>query len=139
MTSREGKTIMSVRKYFGLFGLACLILASAIVFPAVASDCLSSSFCNTVETGSTMILSVANLNTQMGGRITGNSGAGTGIYNNVVVSEYAPGMPSQGTVTAFIRGRTMQGGQVVEFNDFTSIFGKISTFSKSMSYGSYFS
>jgi len=138
MTSREGKTIMSVRKYTGFFWLACLILGSAIVFP-VAGECPSSSFCNTVETGSSMVLTVANLNTQMGGRIAGNSGAGTGLYNNVVVSEYAPGVPSEGTVTAFIRGRTMQEGQVVEFNDVTSIIGKISTFSKSMSYGSYFS
>jgi hypothetical protein len=139
MTSREGKTIMSVRKYFGLFGLACLVLASAIVFPAVASDCLSSSFCNTVETGSSMVLTVGNLNTEMGVRLAGNSGAGTGIYNNVVVSEYAPGVPSEGTVTAFIRGRTMQEGQVVDFNDVTSIIGKISTFSKFMSFGSKFS
>ena len=86
-----------------------------------------------------MVLTVGNLNTEMGVRLAGNSGAGTGIYNNVVVSEYAPGVPSEGTVTAFIRGRTMQEGQVVDFNDVTTIIGKISTFSKFMSFGSQFS
>ena len=130
------RIIMAVQKYFRHFWLACLILSTAIVFPVVGNDCLSSSFCNTAETGSTMILSVANLNTQMGVRMTGNAGAGTGLYNNVIVGEYAPGMPSQGTVTAFIRGRSIGEGQIFEFNDVTSISGNITIFNKYMSYGS---
>ena len=130
---------MPDRKYFGLICLISLIIASTGVFPATGDDGLAPAFCNKIETGSSMNLKIANLNTQMGGRMVGGADGGSGIYNNVVVSEYAPGVPSEGTVTAFIRGRTMQGGQVVEFNDFTSIIGKISTFSKSMSYGSHFS
>jgi hypothetical protein len=119
---------MHISRYFVLLGLGCLLLVSA-----VAAD----SFCSKVETGSTMILTAGSISTEMGNRfISGSADAGTGIYNNVLVSEYAPGIPAQGSVSAFISGRVIQDGQVVEFNDVTSIIGTISTFSKSMSYGS---
>lgn len=119
---------MSITRYIGILCLGCLILASAVS---------AESFCSRVETGSSMTLSVGSITTQMGGRfISASADAGTELYNNVLVSEYAPGIPSQGTVTAFIRGRIIQDGQIVEFDDSTSIIGNITSFSKSMSYSS---
>lgn len=119
---------MSIARYIGILFLGCIILASA------AS---AESFCSRVETGSSMWLSVGSITTQMGGRfISGSADDGVELYNNVLVTEYAPGIPSQGTASAFIRGKIMEDGQVLEFEDTTSIIGNITSFSKSMSYSS---
>jgi len=119
---------MSISKYIGLLCLGCLIIGSAAA---------AESFCSRMETGSSMTLSVGSISTQMGGRfLSGSADAGTELYNNVLVGEYAPGIPAQGSVTAFIRGRIMEDGKVVEFDDTTSIIGSISTFAKSMMYSS---
>jgi hypothetical protein len=119
---------MSISRYIGILVLGCFILASA------AS---AESFCSRIETGSSMWLSVGSITTQMGGRfISGSADDGVELYNNVLVTEYAPGIPSQGTASAFIRGRIMEDGQVLEFEDTTSVIGNISSFAKSMSYSS---
>lgn len=112
---------MTIAKYIGILFLGCFILASA------AS---AESFCSRVETGSSITMSVGSITTEMGARFDGSK-----LYNNVLVTEYAPGIPTQGTVSAFISGRVIQDRQVMEFKDITSIFGKISSFSKSMSFG----
>jgi hypothetical protein len=107
------------------------------------------SFCNLVETGSNMNLAVANLNTQMGDRfIMKSADPGVAIYNNVGVSAYAADLPSQGSVSAFIKGTVKEGGrnnstapslfETVSFSDSTGVSGDISTFAKSMSYTSAF-
>jgi hypothetical protein len=101
------------------------------------SAAAAESFCSKVETGSSMTLSVGSISTQMGSRfISASADAGPELYNNVLVSEYAPGIPSQGSVSAFIRGRLLQDGQMMEFDDSTSIIGSITSFSKSMFYSS---
>jgi hypothetical protein len=119
---------MSISGYIGLLCLCCLIFCSAAA---------AESFCSRVETGSSMVLTVGSISTQMGGRfISASADAGPELYNNVQVGEYAPGIPSQGSVTAFIRGRVLQDGQVVEFDDTTTIIGSITNFAKFMSYSS---
>lgn len=119
---------MSIARYIGILFLGCIILASA------AS---AESFCSRVETGSSMWLRVGSITTQMGGRfISASADEGIELFNNVLVTEYAPGIPSQGSVSAFIRGRIMEDGKMVEFEDSTSIMGNISSFAKSMSFSS---
>ncbi len=69
-------------------------------------------FCNVVETGSDMVLTVANLNTQMGARfIMKSADPGVAISNSVGVSSYAADVPSSGSVTAWIRGSVKEGGR----------------------------
>lgn len=119
---------MTIIKYLGLLCLACLIVGSA-----------SAAFCGRVETGSSAWFTVGSISTQMGTRfITDDPREGIETYNNVLVTEYAPGVPSQGTVSAFIKGRILEDGQITEFDDSTSISGDISNFAKNMHYTSYF-
>ncbi len=119
---------MSIARYIGILVLGCFILASA------AS---AESFCSRVETGSSMWITVGSITTQMGGRfISTSADAGTELYNNVLVTEYAPGIPAQGTVSAFIRGKIVEDGLVLEFEDSTSMIGNISSFAKDMRYSS---
>ena len=108
-------------------------------------------FCNIVETGSSMNLKVANLNTQMGERFVMKSAdPGIQIYNNVGVGSYAADIPSKGSVSAYIQGSVREGGRDVDdeapwdlmmtmtFKDATSFAGDISTFAKSMGWSSKF-
>jgi hypothetical protein len=125
-------------------------IGGAMICP-FGSDVDAPSFCNRVETGSNMNLKVANLNTQMGDRfIMKSADPGIAIYNNVGVSSYADGLPSQGSVSAYIKGSVKEGGRGTDseaasdlyetavFSDSTGISGDISTFAKSMSYTSVF-
>jgi hypothetical protein len=106
-------------------------------------------FCNLVETGSTMGLTVANLNTQMADRfIMKSADPGVAISNSVGVSPYASDLPSMGSVSAYIKGTIKEGGrnnsaatslyETVAFSDTTGVSGTITTFGKSMSYTSAF-
>jgi hypothetical protein len=109
-------------------------------------------FCNRVETGSSMNLKVANLNTQMGDRfIMKSADPGIAVYNNVGVGAYASDLPSKGSVSAYIKGSIKEGGregttpednedlyETVVFSDSTGVSGDISTFAKAMSYTSAF-
>jgi len=102
-----------------------------IASASALTDCGSSqasSFCSRIETGSSVWMTVGSITTQMGVRF------GEEIFNNVDVVEYAPGIPTQGSVSAFIKGNIREDNQTTELNDFTSISGKISTFSKHMKY-----
>jgi hypothetical protein len=113
------------------------------------SETQAPSFCNLVETGSNMNLKVANLNTQMGDRfIMKSADPGVAIYNNVGVSGYSSDLPSQGSVSAYIKGTVKEGGrnnstasslfETMSFSDSTGVSGDISVFGKSMSYTSAF-
>jgi len=115
-------------------------------------------FCNKIETGSSMNLKVANLNTQMGDRfIMKSADPGVAVYNNVGVDSYATDLPSKGSVSAYIKGSIKEGGraidwntlvdrshygptddlyEVVTFSDSTGVSGDISTFAKTMGYSS---
>jgi len=124
-------------------------IASALICP-FGADVQAPSFCNRVETGSNMNLKVANLNTQLGDRfIMKSADPGIAIFNNVGVSSYAADLPSQGSVSAYIKGSIKEGGRATAedpealyettvFSDSTGISGSITTFAKSMSYTSVF-
>jgi hypothetical protein len=124
-------------------------LGSQLICPFGSDTTNAPSFCNRVETGSNMNLAVANLNTQMGDRfIMKSADPGVTIYNNVGVGSYAADLPSQGSVSAYIKGSIKEGGrdsesagnltETVVFSDSTGVSGSISTFAKSMSYTSVF-
>lgn len=130
-------------------------MADVIICPFASDTVQSPAFCNKVETGSSMNLKVANLNTQMGDRfIMKAADPGVEIYNNVGVSSYTSDLPSLGSVSAYIKGSIKEGGrdgneaiqfeheddedlyETMTFADSTSISGQISTFAKGMSYTS---
>jgi hypothetical protein len=127
-------------------------LADTMLCPFGSDDVQGPSFCNRVETGSNMNLKVANLNTQMGDRfIMKSADPGIAIYNNVGVGSYAADLPSQGSVSAYIKGSVKEGGrsgdtnesaeslyETAVFSDSTGVSGSITTFAKSMSYTSVF-
>ncbi len=102
------------------------------------------SLCNRIETGSSMNLGIANLNTQMGDRfIMKTTSPGVAVYNTVGVSSYATDLPSSGSVGAYIKGSIMEGRstaadlyETVTFADSTAMSGSITTFGKGMSYTS---
>jgi hypothetical protein len=135
-------------------------LGDTLICPFGSDTTQAPSFCNRVETGSNMNLKVANLNTQMGDRfIMKSADPGVAIYNNVGVGSYAADLPSQGSVSAYIKGSIKEGGrdikegegeeqeviepatdlyETVVFSDTTGVSGSITTFAKSMSYSSVF-
>lgn len=129
---------MSITKYFKFICIVCLIIASVAAFP-VCGDSLVGSCCSRIETGSSMVITVGTITTQMGVRfITDSADGGTEIYNNVDVGEYAPGIPAQGSVSAFIKGNIREENQNVELYDYTALSGNITAFSKHMQYNSVF-
>ncbi len=102
-------------------------------------------FCNKVETGSTFVLSVANVATEANNRFITKSGDSPVETNyHILVTDYANGLPSKGSVMAFIRGTIKEGsnndpdalGEESSFEDSTSIIGDISIFDKQMHYDS---
>jgi hypothetical protein len=114
------------------------------------SNAWGPAFCNRVETGSSMNLKVANLNTQMADRfIMKAADPGVTVMNSVGVGAYASDLPSKGSVSAYIKGSIKEGGregttpeddndlyETVVFSDSTGVSGDISTFAKSMVYTS---
>jgi hypothetical protein len=102
-------------------------------------------FCNRVESGSSFNLAVANVMTQADARFIMKSADHPVELNyNIEVSEYTSGIPSKGSVSAFIRGTTREGlnddpdslGQDASFEDRTEIIGDIIVFAKNMHYES---
>jgi hypothetical protein len=124
-----------------------------MICPFVGDDAMIGAFCNTVETGSTFIMSVANVATTANNRFISASGDSPVETNyHVLVTEYTPGVPSKGSVIAFIRGTINEGGPGGEgrigednlagessFEDRTEINGEIYLFDKQMHYDSAFS
>jgi hypothetical protein len=124
--------------------------AGRISCPFVGSDDTIGAFCNMVETGSTFSMSVANVATTANNRFitkTGDSPVETNYH--ILVTEYTPGVPSKGSVMAFIRGTIKEGGPGGEgsigaddlagdssFEDRTELMGEISLFDKQMHYDS---
>jgi len=107
-------------------------------------------FCNKVETGSTFVLSVANVATEANNRfITKSSDSPVETNYHILVTDYTSGLPSKGSVIAFIRGTIKEGGRNTStaddlsgessFEDSTSIMGDISLFDKQMHYESTYS
>jgi hypothetical protein len=105
-------------------------------------------FCNMVETGSTFTMSVANVATEASNRFIAKGGDSPVETNyHILVTEYTDGLPSKGSVEAFIRGTIKEGmtdepnnlGGDTSFEDRTSIIGDISLFDKQMHYDSSYS
>lgn len=140
---------MSNMKYLGLLILGALIIGAASAFP---STDIAPAFSNKVETGSSLVLSIGSLNSDLGDRfIMGSAGSGVSLFNNVDVTSYASDLPSKGSVSAFLKGKIMEGGredisahtesakdlyEFISFLDSTSVSGDITSFSKHMSYSS---
>jgi hypothetical protein len=142
-----------------VFRKASLIVALVLLLAglvATASAFPAPSFCNKIETTSSMNLKTASLTTQMGNNfIGGGSHSGVDIFNNIQVNPYSEGIPSKGSISAFIKGSIREGGrgdilpaqvnespqnlfQIFTFFDSTSLNGDITGFSKSMRYSSLF-
>ena len=118
--------------------------ADRTICPFGSGDTIGA-FCNTVETGSTFVMSVANVATTANNRFITKS-ADTPVETNyhILVTEYAPGVPSKGSVMAFIQGTIKEGnpnalGEESSFKDRTEIIGDITLFDKQMHYGSAYS
>lgn len=131
--------------------------ADHLICPFAGEAAMYAAFCNRFETGSSMNLKVANLNTQLGNRVIMNSiDPGVAIcYNNLGVASYDTNLPSEGSASAYIKGTVKEGGRLtdapglsegygppgdlygtVEFFDSTAISGEIYSFGKGMSYKS---
>lgn len=102
-------------------------------------------FCNTVETGSTFTMSVANVATEASNRFITKSGDAPVETNyHILVTDYVSGLSSKGSVEAYIKGTIKEGsntdpnslGEDSSFEDRTSIIGDISLFDKQMHYDS---
>jgi hypothetical protein len=122
--------------------------ASGRMICPFGSDSTIGAFCNRVESGSTFTMSVANVATQANTRfITKSADSPVELNYNILVTDYASGLPSKGSVEAFIKGTFKEGsnsdpdalGGDSSFEDRTSIIGDISLFEKQMHYDSSFS
>jgi hypothetical protein len=141
-------------RYLGLLCLGCLIIGAAAAF-SPCDGSLSPAFCNKIESGNSMVLSTGSLSSSLGDRfITASAGSGVELFSNVDVSSFASGLPSKGSVSAYLKGNTLEGGfdtaqitqqptgssaklaQFMSFLDSTSVSGDITSFSKHMSYSS---
>lgn len=140
---------MSNMKYLGILCLGALIIGAASAFP---STDIAPSFSNKIESGSSLVFSIGNLNSDLGDRfIMGSANPGVSLFNNVDVTSYASDLPSKGSVSAYLKGKIMEGGredianqtessrdlyEFMSFFDSTSVSGDIFSFSKHMSYSS---
>jgi hypothetical protein len=140
---------MSYARYFGLLFLGCLVVGAASAF-GICDGAFSSDFCNRVESGNSMVLGTGSLSTSLGDRFISGSGSGVDLYNNVDVSSFASDLPTKGSVSAYLKGKVMEGAatdiaqaessaklrEFMSFLDSTSVSGDIFSFSKHMSYSS---
>ena len=104
---------MAAKKILLVICLGCLVMVSVSAVSAYpfSSTTVLPSFSNKFETSSTMNLNVASLSTSLGDRfISGSADGGVEIFNNVKVNSYTDGIPSKGSVSAFIKGTTIEGG-----------------------------
>ena len=130
------------------------IMISGTAFPTSAKDaaiCVFGSsssnsipaFCNRVEAGSTIDMSIVNTRTVTSGRfIVPSADTPVELTHNIRVDEL-DGVPSQGKVSAFIQGSIQEGRkstiapfEEIEFKDTTSVDGEITLFDKVMNYRS---
>jgi hypothetical protein len=130
------------------------IMISGTAFPTSAKDaaiCVFGSsssgsipaFCNRVEAGSTIDMSIVNTRTTTNGRfIVPSADTPVELTHNIRV-DTLNGMPSQGKVSAFMQGSIQEGRnstvspfEEIEFKDTTTVDGEITLFDKVMSYRS---
>ncbi|MDD1709093.1 MAG: hypothetical protein LUQ33_07995 [Methanoregulaceae archaeon] len=103
-------------------------------------------YCNRVEAGSTIDMSVANVRTTSTDRFIMPSGDHTVELNHdILVTELVDGLPSQGTASAYMDVLVQEGGagdanaslmERIEFFEETTVSGDITNFEKLMHYES---
>ncbi|NTV00829.1 MAG: hypothetical protein HGA55_06890 [Methanoregulaceae archaeon] len=101
---------MSFVKYLGLLCLGCLMVGAASAF-STFDGAVSPAFSNRVESGNSMVMATASLSTSLGDTFVQGSGTGVNVFNKVDISSYASDLPSKGSVSAFIKGKTLEGGR----------------------------
>ncbi len=130
--------------YLMLDGAGIVGFPKARVLCPLQSESTYPTFCNKIETGSTMNLKVANLNTQLGERfVMSVKDSGVEVLNNVDVSSYAKDLPSKGSAAGYIQGSIKEARathvrpfETITYSDNTAISGDISNFAKAMRYTS---
>jgi hypothetical protein len=102
-------------------------------------------YCNLIEAGSTIDMSVANVRTSTDGRfILTSADYPVELNHQILVTELIDGVPSQGLASAFMNALIMEGygdtpsslGERIELSEYTSIYGDITVFDKDMHYES---
>jgi hypothetical protein len=104
-------------------------------------------YCNRVEAGSTIDMTVANVRTTSNDRFVMPAGdSGVELNHDIVVTELVEDLPSMGTASAFMDVLIQEGGagheasdelmERIEFTEETTVTGDISTFQKLMHYES---
>jgi hypothetical protein len=103
--------------------------------------CLGST-CNTVEAGSSFTMSVVNARTETNNRFVADSPNTPLMLTHNIRVDSLGDIPSQGKVSAFMRGSVMEGRDTagpnyfgkIEFSEKTMIDGYITLFDKDMSW-----
>lgn len=102
------------------------------------------SFCNRVEAGSTIDMTIANVRTtSQSGFVASPADYPLELDHAILVTEYVPGIPSQGMASAFIDTLILEGRgdgtslmEQIRFEEYTSVKGNITVFDKLMHYES---
>lgn len=116
-------------------GSICVFGGDTAILPA---------YCNRAEMGSTIDMSIVNVRTSSDSRFVMESGDyPVELNHEILVTEYIPGVPSKGMVSAFIdvlvhegRGDGTTLAELIRFREETSLIGEITTFEKRMHYES---
>jgi hypothetical protein len=124
---------MTMTKKFALFLVMTFIGASILIMPAYGT---------TVESGSSIDMSVVNMRTVTSAGFIVSDSTPVEIAYNIRVTDL-DGMPSEGKVTTFMRGIIEEGRgsasapfETIEFQERDSIDGRIYLFDKDMRYNS---
>jgi hypothetical protein len=124
---------MTMTKKFALFLVLTFIGASILIMPAYGT---------TVESGSSIDMSVVNIRTVTSAGFIVSDSTPVELNYNIRVTDL-DGIPSEGKVTTFMRGIIQEGRgsasapfETIEFQERDSIDGSIYLFDKDMRYNS---
>jgi hypothetical protein len=124
-----------------------MITSESVICPfATAVTETFPAYCNRVEAGSTIDMTVANVRTTSTDRFVMPSGdSGVELNHDLVVTELVEDLPSMGTASAFMDVLIQEGGageaadelmERIEFTEETTVTGDITNFAKLMHYES---
>jgi hypothetical protein len=124
---------MTMTKKFALFLVLTFIGASILIMPAYGT---------TVESGSSIDMSVVNMRTVTSAGFVVSGSTPVELTYNIRVTDL-DGVPSEGKVTTFMKGTIQEGRgstsasfETIEFQERDSIDGRIYLFDKDMRYNS---
>ena len=124
---------VTTTKKFALFLVLTLLGASILIMPAYGT---------TVESGSSIAMSVVNMRTITSAGFVASGSTPVELTYNIRVTDL-DGVPSEGKVTTFMRGIIQEGRgsaqtpfETIEFQERASIDGHIYLFDKDMRYNS---